>query len=546
MDDFDYFSCPQLPGDDEFNYFSCVQTAEDEKWTANTYQKFIDAKNQKSIIDALNHGIYRRENDEVDLMTINLMNNPLPADYGMPSSDEKKRYYELLNYNPVLCDLFNWQIENTKTYCPEMAMAFALSCISTACAGRWSVSKTLTTNLYLSVLAPTSVGKTQTMDKISEFMQLCGDEKRIGPDNFKSEGGMSQEVAQNPAKCFMLDELGFLMARIMSPRASATDTQIQRGLLKLFTAFGSGYAPEAKSSNKENNKTENIIKNPCPSIFGVSTPDVFWSSFSSREAGTGLLNRLIVMEASAIGNRKEPLNTQLGNSAALFATKIHRSFNHTPEGEMRITRVCRDLSLGDMVPEYFKSLNMIEEELIKSDEKYGNVYGRIVEITKRISIIFQLTENVTEDNNDSFNSMSIGLESARAAYNLVRYFLNYSYNAAVVNIKDNEIEKLQGVVFRVIDNLKPENSGVNVNYDGFAGKWVRERNVSRTSEFNGSKDTATAMKKLLSSGKIAKAQVKKKGGKKPTLYLVKPNFTEEFTKNFTSQGCEVVFPGGAD
>ncbi|EDK4019617.1 hypothetical protein GF239_13145, partial [Salmonella enterica subsp. enterica] len=98
---------------------------------------------------------------------------------------------------------------------------------------------------------------------------------------------MSKEVAENAAKTFMLDELGFLIARIMSPKASQTDTQIQRAILKMFTAFNSGYSPEAKSANSDNNKNNSVIKNACPSIFGVSTPDVFWSAFSSREAGTG-------------------------------------------------------------------------------------------------------------------------------------------------------------------------------------------------------------------------------------------------------------------
>ncbi|MCT7094652.1 hypothetical protein, partial [Salmonella enterica] len=81
----------------------------------------------------------------------------------------------------------------------------------------------LTSNLYIAVLAPTSVGKTQTMDLFSKILQDSGDENRIGADNFKSEGGMSKEVAENAAKTFMLDELGFLIARIMSPKASQTD-----------------------------------------------------------------------------------------------------------------------------------------------------------------------------------------------------------------------------------------------------------------------------------------------------------------------------------
>ncbi|EAS3819005.1 hypothetical protein D6E42_23400, partial [Salmonella enterica] len=201
------------------------------------------------------------------------------------------------------------------------------------------------------------------MDLFSKILQDSGDENRIGADNFKSEGGMSKEVAENAAKTFMLDELGFLIARIMSPKASQTDTQIQRAILKMFTAFNSGYSPEAKSANSDNNKNNSVIKNACPSIFGVSTPDVFWSAFSSREAGTGFLNRMVVIEAKTIGKRKEPKNSPMPINVGEFVSSIYMRFNTVESGRLFISNDCKTLIDGVNVDKLFQSVTKIEEDL---------------------------------------------------------------------------------------------------------------------------------------------------------------------------------------
>lgn len=464
---------------------------------------------------------------ELDKMVNDLIVNPLDDNYGMPTRDDVMPYHNLLNNNPVLTGLFDWQVENTRTYCPELSLAFSVASMASLISGRWSYKGTLTSNLYFAVLAPTSVGKTQTMDLFSKILQDSGDEKRIGADNFKSEGGMSKEVAENAAKTFMLDELGFLIARIMSPKASQTDTQIQRAILKMFTAFNSGYSPEAKSANSDNNKNNSVIKNACPSIFGVSTPDVFWNAFSSREAGTGFLNRMVVIEAKTIGKRKEPKNSPMPVNVGEFVSSIYMRFNMVESGRLPIFNNCKPLIDGLNVDKLFQAITKIEEELILSDEKYGCVYARLAELTKRVAIVFQVTSNI--------NSTHIEYDNAQAAYNFVRFCLDYSYHSAVNSIKDSNIERLQGEVIKAINEIKPDNSGNDKNYDGVTGKWIRERTLKRKSAINNDKDSDGALVRMCRNGQIHRMNIKKETGK-AIFYYVKPEFIAEFDNVFNSQG----------
>ncbi|ECP9873233.1 hypothetical protein FZS19_21715 [Salmonella enterica] len=467
---------------------------------------------------------------ELDKMVGDLIINPLDDNYGMPSYDEVKPYHKLLNNNPVLTGLFDWQIENTRTYCPELALAFSVASMASLISGRWSYKGTLTSNLYIAVLAPTSVGKTQTMDLFSKILQDSGDENRIGADNFKSEGGMSKEVAENAAKTFMLDELGFLIARIMSPKASQTDTQIQRAILKMFTAFNSGYSPEAKSANSDNNKNNSVIKNACPSIFGVSTPDVFWSAFSSREAGTGFLNRMVVIEAKTIGKRKEPKNSPMPINVGEFVSSIYMRFNTVESGRLFISNDCKTLIDGVNVNKLFQSVTKIEEDLILSDDKYGCVYARLAELTKRVAIVFQVTSNI--------NSTHIEYDNAQAAYDFVRFCLDYSYSSAVNSIKDSNIERLQGEVIKAINEIKSDKSGNAQNYDGVTGKWIRERMLKRKSSINNDKESDAALMKMCRNGHIYRMEIKKDLGKQ-TYYYVKPEFLNEFEDVFKSHGYKL-------
>lgn len=366
------------------------------------------------------------------------------------SEQEKKFWHSKFANIPVMCDLFDWQMNHVEVGCPQMAMAFTLTTINGLLSGMFSMGN-LTTNLYFIVSAETSIGKSQTMNLLKTLYKSVGFESRIG-GKIRSDIGFRKDLAAEKYLTYMVDECGLWFKKIMSPKASEANQSIAGTFLDGFTGFGDDHNVIGKTADDEKNKNEIVLKNYAPSFFGMTTGVTFWGNLSGEDAATGLLNRFIILNAgnNDILDKKISYDSKPKNvpqSFIDFANKIKYRCNIRSDriaGMEAFTR--QELSLSvDCMPSIEKSKSE-EQRLQRSDDNFGKIYARLTEITKRVAIGIQIANNT--------ESECVCGGAFDVAYDLVKECLDYSFSAAHENIFDNDFEFFERKVIEIIKNKK--------------------------------------------------------------------------------------------
>jgi hypothetical protein len=90
--------------------------------------------------------------------------------------------------------------------------------------------------------------------------------------------------------------VGFLIASAADrKRAPAHVTQIIDSLTEFYSMADSTFLGTAYANDKE--KPREVIEQPCLSLFGVTTPGVFWGSLSSGNVLDGSLARMLIFQS---------------------------------------------------------------------------------------------------------------------------------------------------------------------------------------------------------------------------------------------------------
>ncbi|ENL8185150.1 hypothetical protein AB6F95_004634 [Salmonella enterica] len=444
----------------------------------------INIQDEKRVVEQINQVVafnsatsfgYKSVNHEL-LNAINY-SKTLSTDYGDMPKEMAEKWYSKMGNNKLLCDLFNWQVKNTAFGCPQMALAFSLSAIGGLLSGRFSLGN-LTTNLYFTVAAPTSVGKTQTMNLMKALYKHSMQTDRIGGD-IRSDGGFRNDLVKNKYKTFMIDEIGLFLQKINNPRAAESIKAINRSLLDGFTGFGDVHNVEA--SRADISAATTTLSRYAPQIFGVTTGETLWKNFSGEDAASGMLNRLIFLnaESSEILPKKEAEKDGLKKIPESFKSWFgiidsrtkHKAGIMKLDGDDIDEFNLIDLRISDDAKAVFAGALRIEENHQLSRRKFCQIYARLTEITKKVSIIIELSENPS--------AFEISGGSAMLAFDLVKDCLDNSFKAANENITDSEIESLEKQAMNVINEC------------GANGILLNE--LRRKSPFSGMKDKGNGM-----------------------------------------------------
>lgn len=372
-----------------------------------------------------------------------ISNAPIDPNKGMPTSDQWDYWKEKFSGNKVLFSLFEYQVKNNSCFLPELAAAFSLSTIGGLLAGRFRVD-TLTSNLYMMVVAQTSIGKSETMKMQAKVYQFAQDGERMGPKDIVSDKGFYNDLAINKARMFPIDEIGELFSTLFGPKANASQQGIKRALLDGFSAFGMEYNKTASKADAKNSPVMDLGK-ICPSIFGVTTPTKIYSAMSSGDIVDGMLNRLLCLENDEpTPEGKLSMNVDLPREFTSWFLNVRGRWIHN--GQMLVVGdndVCNELTLSDEAVRVLIAIKNIETKKKRSHERYGLVWARLTELTKRVSIIFEVTERAY--------SGEIQEDSILAAYKLVYWAIEKSEFIARNKIADSEEQSIMKEVLYYIE-----------------------------------------------------------------------------------------------
>lgn len=386
---------------------------------------------------------------------------PNPVGDGWPTQDQYEQAYAQLGNIRSLCALYDWHVQRSGQYVHELSLTFALSVMSTLLAGRFT-HKGLTTNLYMILIAQTSIGKTMTMQLMSQVFAECKEDLRVGPADIVSDKGFYNDLKSNRAKIFPIDEWGHLQKTIFSEKANGSQQLIRRALLSAFTAFGSTHNKTASRADDKNFKAVDL--GPlCPSIFGCSTEVAMFETLNKSFVDDGFLTRFLLMMVNSDKIPEAPKtivteNDQCRRSFFEWYNQARGIFKGPsldyPEWENAKcdTFVVTEMSVSAESEALLTAIKEIETDMKKAGGEFGNIFARMREIVIRMAITFEIAARPT--------SKVIEVGSVELAFKLVRELLKSSHATATRRITANSTES---IIRDVVESMEKGNKAYTYN-----------------------------------------------------------------------------------
>jgi len=195
---------------------------------------------------------------------------------------------ERLTYVPgIVGDITEWMVRSAPR--PNRMMALCASVVTVGTIiGRYVRGPTgSATHLYIIMLAPTGYGKDWPLQAGAKLLDAIGRPNLIGPSEWTSNVGLTQELEENPLMCCFVDEFGDEIATLNSQKQNPFVWKTLGLLKKTYNAW-------AMISTSATRHHESVRINwPALSIVGAATPEAFFSAFLSRDVKGGIVNRIV-------------------------------------------------------------------------------------------------------------------------------------------------------------------------------------------------------------------------------------------------------------
>jgi len=281
---------------------------------------------------------------------------------------------------------------------PNQAMAFGafLSLMSLLSGRKVRDPGDNRTNIYLLGLAHSAAGKDWPRKINTQILHAVGMADCLG-ERFASGEGIQDALFLNPAMLFQTDEIDGLLQSINKAR-DARHEGVMSTLLTTFSASNS-VLPMRRKAGKE---SPGVIDQPHLVIFGTAIPNHYYDALSDRMLTNGFFARMIIIEAGQRGTGQEPSIRELpprvletakwwsdfqpgeyrGNLLGIHP--VPKVVEHTEEARRLMIEVRLEAEA-----EYSKA-----EE--KSDAVGTTVWGRVSEQTRKLALIYAVSEDHVE------------------------------------------------------------------------------------------------------------------------------------------------------
>jgi hypothetical protein len=296
-------------------------------------------------------------------------------------------------------DIINW-IEGSAEYpSRELALGAALGWVA-ALAGRgFETPSRARTNLYLVDLAPSGFGKDHAGACIMSLAQQAGFDRFLGPARFMSASGLRETLREQPSTLCIQDEFGGIIRQIDGPKVGIHNELIRYDMLGLFSRAKDFYAGAAYAQTKAVK-----LYNPNLCIYGLSTPDDFWSALSTARSADGFLPRFLLFNVEGSKPSRVVPRLKSGNPPPELIRGTHAVFEavyrrgnlseHT-DGSRPFSAVVVDLTPeAEAQSESFGE--RIQQATLKADGKAHPILNRAREHALKLALTVAVGVNPTK------------------------------------------------------------------------------------------------------------------------------------------------------
>ncbi len=250
------------------------------------------------------------------------------------------------------------------------------------------------TNLYLLGLAYGSAGKDWIRKVNTKILYHIGLSACLG-DRLASGEGLQDTLQDHPSMLFQTDEIDGVLQWINKSK-DARHENLMGTLLTLYSSSNSIMAMRHKAGKPN----PGAINQPNLVIFGTAIPNHYYNALSERMLTNGLFARMIIVASRRRKEGQEPeiikLSPRILETARWWAdfrpTQGNLSDQHPTPAVVEHTDRARNLLI--------EHRHMAEAEYAKAEQKSDavgtTVWGRASEQTRKLALIYAISENHRE------------------------------------------------------------------------------------------------------------------------------------------------------
>lgn len=393
-------------------------------------------------------------NDPIDKKVIARILRGKDKMRGLPNPEKLKEYHKRLGDIPLLCSYFDRHMYAVSDFSPEMSIAFSIFTVGAILSGDFAIeNENLTTNLYYLLTGSTAIGKTQTLNLLTEIL-IENDTSEKVVNMLRSLQGMLCEHMETLSKVAVMDEFGKFIGANNS-KGNPNGEGLWQYILEAFSGFGNKEYKNALLSGQKS--SDRIVLNRyCLSIFAITTPETLFQHLSGADAASGLFNRFVFVDSMSDQHESKPpknigasdieIDWTKGINQRKNAALSKQSLRLPTNKECRPEHFFIEIKIKTEQNESLLDELYDEKKELQKKERMGAIYKRYVEQVKKFALVMELTENP--------NSFSISYKNLKLAREVVLSSIDKSYDIAMENVFDSDFMRAAAAFESVIEGAK--------------------------------------------------------------------------------------------
>ena len=387
---------------------------------------------------------------------------------------------------------------------PYLALG-ALVCAFGALAGRRYEGPTGSrTNLYGIGVCGSGGGKDWPLKCAANLMVEAGMHHVLGGAKIASGTGLLTSLTKQPNIFYAIDEFGMMLNAIMDSRtASPHAKEIVRLFTELYSDANSRYMGSDYANQDE--RPREIIESPHLGIYGTTTPEVFWGSFSGKSVADGFIARYVLFESTndypspqRPPRKAMPVSLIMAAKAIAEGAEGHNAFplgEHSSQIPKPYVVPYADTSAEELA----YKMRLTQKDMLESikGEYHTSIVARLAENAGKLALIKAICDNP--------KAPRISASDLEWGYLISSISVDSLLRAVKERVADNEQEaKLKRVHAEIVKS-------------GSAG--ITKTELSRACKFMGTTRALNDVIAMLTESDMIRAGTgKENNGRKPTIY----------------------------
>ena len=361
---------------------------------------------------------------------------------------------DLLHPPGIFAEVVDYMLRTAQYPQPELAVAATMTLFAVVLGTKVCNWSGLRTQLYHVVVAGTSAGKEHGRKCIDRIMTAAGMGGNIGGDKISSSAGLLRRLGECNNTLFMQDEFGPALKRWTGKNASAHVSEIVDVLLSAFSKADGVLRGSERGDSKMNPRVD--IPFPCLSLYGT-TPPSLWDALSGNDAASGLINRLLIIQAGEKPRAQRSALTAPPERVVAWV-QAARAMGSGLQGRDHANPILlADSAAAENV--YTHYLDDIDRRIraleARGDHTLAQLWGRAAELAQKVGLIMACTRHSDPDDlkrTAEGGGLEVDGASAAWAVRYVDFCLSFTQSQVETRVGDSDFDRLVQDATRVVDN----------------------------------------------------------------------------------------------